>query len=58
MGRIRGLDIIEYFPPKASYFLVVLPEDCRHNIVGPNGVEEKSMKHERRGQGITIERMT
>ena len=43
-GRIRGLDIIEYFPPKASYFLVVSPEDCRGNLVGLDGAQEKNMK--------------
>ena len=42
------------FPsPRASYFLVFPPEDCRHNIVDPDGVEEKSVKQERRGQGRT-----
>ena len=30
--------------PRASYFLVVPPEDCRGNIVGKDG--EKSMKQE------------
>ena len=30
--------------PRASYFLVVPPEDCRGNIVGPDGAEERSMK--------------
>jgi hypothetical protein len=43
------LDIIEYFPPKASYFLVVSPEDCRGNLVGLDGAQEKSMKQEGRG---------
>ena len=57
LGRIRGLDIIEYFPPKASYFLVVSPEDCR-NLVGLDGAQEKSMKQEGRGQSTTFERMT
>ena len=28
------MDIIEYFPPKANYFLVVSPEDCRASLVG------------------------
>ena len=44
--------------PEASYFLVVPPEDCRGNIVHLNGVQEKSMKQEGRGQGTTFERMT
>ena len=57
LGRIRGLNIIEYFPPKASYFLVVSPEDCR-NLVGLDGAQEKSMKQEGRGQSTTFERMT
>ena len=51
LGRIRGLDIIrEYFPPRASYFLVVSPEDCRGNLVGLDGAQEKSMKQEGRGR--------
>ena len=58
LGRIRELDIIEYFPPKASYFLVVPPEDCRGNIIGPDGVEERSVKQEGRRQSTTFERMT
>ena len=56
--RIRGLDIIEYFPPKASYFLIVSPEDCRGNLVGLDGAQEKSMKQEGKGQSTTFERMT
>ena len=58
LGRIEGLNIIQYFPPKASYFLVVPPEDCRGNIVGPDGAEERSVKQEGRGQSTTFERMT
>ena len=58
LGRIRGLDILEYFPPKASYFLVVSPEDCRGSLVGLDGAQEKSMKQEGRGQSTTFERMT
>ena len=58
MGRIRGLDIIEYFPPRANYFLVVSPEDCRGNLMGLDGAQEKSMKQEGRGQSTTFERMT
>ena len=58
LGRIRGLDIIEYFPPKANYFLVVSPEDCRGSLVGLDGAQEKSMKQEGRGQSTTFERMT
>ena len=44
--------------PRASSFLVVPPEDCRGNIVGPDGDQEKSTKQEGRGQGTTFERMT
>ena len=44
--------------PRASYFLVVPPEDCRGNIVGLEGAQEKIMKQEGRGQGTTFERMT
>ena len=51
------MDIIEYFPPKASYFLVVSPEDCR-NLVDLDGAQEKSMKQEGRGQSTTFERMS
>ena len=49
LGRTKGLDIIQYFPPKASYFLVIPLEDCRGNIVGPDGAEERSKKQEGRG---------
>ena len=41
---------------RTSYFLVVPPEDCRGNIVGSDGAQEKSMKQEGRGQGTTFER--
>ena len=59
LGRTKGLDIIQYFPPKASYFLLVPLEECRGNIVGPDGAEEGSMKQEgKRGQNTTFERMT
>ena len=58
LGRIRGLDIIEYFPPKASYVLVVSPEDCRGNLVGLDGAQEKRMKRGGSGQSTTFERMT
>ena len=44
--------------PKANYFLVVPPEDCRGNTVGPDGTQEKSMKHEGMGQGTTSEKIT
>ena len=43
---------------KASYFLLVPPEDCRGNTVGLEGAQEKSMKQEGRGQSTTFERMT
>ena len=49
------MDIIQYSLPRASYFLVVSPEDCRGNIVGLDRVQEKSMKQEGRGQGTTFE---
>ena len=42
VGLGGWIDIIQYFPPKTSYFLVVSPEDCRGNIVGPDGAQEKS----------------
>ena len=58
LGRIKGLDIIEYFPPRANYFLVVSPEDCRGNLVSLDGAQEKSMKQEGRGQSTIFERMT
>ena len=48
LGRIKGLDIIQYFPPKASYFLVVSLEDCRGSLVGLDGAQEK--KHETGGK--------
>ena len=34
--------------PKASYFLVIPPEDCRGNIVAPDGAQEE---HETGGKG-------
>ena len=43
--------------PRVSYFLVVLPEDYRGNIVGMHVSQENSMKQEGRGQGTTFERM-
>ena len=49
LGRTKGLDTIQYFPPKASYFLVIPIEDCRGNIVGLDGAEERSMKQEGSG---------
>ena len=49
LGKTKGLDIIQYFPPKASYFLVIPIEDCRGNIVGPYGAEERRMKQEGMG---------
>ena len=58
LGRIRGLDTIEYFPPKASYFLIVSPEDCRGNLVGLDEAHAKSMKQEGREKSTTFERMT
>ena len=54
----RGTGYYTVFPlPRASYFLVFPPEDCRGNIVGPDGAQKKSMKQEGRGQGKTFERM-
>ena len=44
--------------PRASYFLIVPPEDCRGNTVGQDWAQEKSMKKEGRGQDTTFERMT
>ena len=37
--------------PKANYFLVVPPEDCRGNIVGLEVAQEKSMKQDGRMEG-------
>ena len=37
-------------PPRTSYFLVVPPEDCRGNIVSPDGAQENSMKQKGRDQ--------
>ena len=44
--------------PRASYILVVPPEDCRGNVVGLDGAHEKSVKEEGSGQGTTFKRMT
>ena len=38
--------------------MVVPPEDCRGNTVGPDRAQEKSMKPDGREQGTTFERMT
>ena len=43
--------------PRASYFLVDHPEDCRGNIVGPDVAQEKSVKEEGRGHSTTFEIM-
>ena len=45
---LGGRVFIEYFPPKASYFLVVSPEDCRGNLVGLEGGSGK--EHETGGK--------
>ena len=50
-------NVIEYFPTKARYFLVVSPEDCRGSLVGLDRAQEKSMKQEGRGQSTTFERI-
>ena len=44
--------------PRASYFLVIPPEDCRRNTVCPDGSHKKNMKQDGSGQGTTFERMT
>ena len=44
--------------PRASYFLVVPPEDCRGNVVSLDGAQEKGVKQEEREPSITFERMT
>ena len=44
--------------PRASYFLVVPPEEGKGNIVGPDWAQEKSMGQDGRGQGTTFERVT
>ena len=44
--------------PGARNFLIVPPEDCRGNIVGLNGAQEKSRNQDGRGQGTTFDRMT
>ena len=54
---LEGLDIIQYSLPRASYFLVVPPEDCTGNTVDLERAQERSMKEEGRGQGTTFERM-
>ena len=54
----RDWILYSIFLPRASYFLVVPPEDCRGNLVGLDVAQEKSMKQEGRRQGTTFERMT
>ena len=36
--------------------MLVPPEDCKGNIVGLDGAQEKSVKQGPRGQGTTCER--
>ena len=55
-GRVLVVGISNWL--KNNYFLVAPPEDCRGNIVGSDGAQEKSMKQEGRRQGTTFERMT
>ena len=40
----RDWILYSIFLSRTSYFLVVPPEDCRGNIVGPDRAQEKSMK--------------
>ena len=56
-GLSRGIGYYCISLPRARYYLVVSPKDCRGNTVGPYGAQEKSMKQEQRGQGTTFERM-
>ena len=44
--------------PRANYFLVIPREDCRGNILGLDGAQERSMKQEGGGQDTTLEKMT
>ena len=48
--NIRDWILYSISLPRASYFLVVPLEDCRSNIVGPDGAQEESMKQDRRGR--------
>ena len=50
----RDWILYSIFLPRSSYFLVVPREDCKGNIVGLDGAQEKSMKLEGRGQGMTL----
>ena len=43
---LEGGVLYSIFLPRASYFLVVSPEDCRGNIVGLDRAQERSMKQE------------
>ena len=52
--NIRDWILYSIFLPRSSYFLVVPREDCKGNIVGLDGAQEKSMKLEGRGQGMTL----
>ena len=40
----RDWILYSIFLSRTSYFLVVPPEDCRGNTVGPDRAQEKSMK--------------
>ena len=53
----RDWILYSIFLPRPSYFLVVPPEDCKGNIVGSDGAQEKSMKQKGWGLGTTFERM-
>ena len=48
--NIRDWILYSISLPSASYFLVVLQEDCKGNTVCPDKAQEKSVKQEGRGR--------
>ena len=55
MGRIRGLDIIEYFP---TVFWLSLQKVVGAALWVWVGLRKRALKQEGRGQSTTFERMT
>ena len=57
VGLGGWIDIIQYFPPKTSYFLVV-QKIVEATLWARMGLRKRALKQEGRGQSTTFERMT